>query len=188
MPGASKVQVLNKPEMLDVVRQEGFDPVRRGSIYFILCPFHADKNPSLALYDYHYYCFGCHDAKGDSINFIQKLRDLSFPETLAYLGIQPEYKLSPQKKTQLRKEQEKRKKRQSLSELYLNWERNYVDELSILLRVLDKVKADFKTMEEAEEFTEIIHQAAIWEYHLELLNSRDEKAKLELFRELHYGR
>ncbi len=40
------------------------------------CPFHNDKHPSLKLNEDYFYCFGC-GAKGDVIDFVGKLFDLS---------------------------------------------------------------------------------------------------------------
>lgn len=40
---------------------ERYGTVRRG---FMRCPFHADRVPSLKLYDDHFHCFGC-GAHGD---------------------------------------------------------------------------------------------------------------------------
>jgi len=56
-------------------------PVRReGTCYKVLCPFHNDKNPSLAIYDDGFYCYaGCEfevgkerERKGDIFAFVQK--------------------------------------------------------------------------------------------------------------------
>lgn len=40
------------------------------------CPFHNDRHPSLKLNEDYFYCFGC-GAKGDVIDFVAKLFDLS---------------------------------------------------------------------------------------------------------------
>jgi len=47
-----------------------------------LCPFHADKNPSLSLSDKLgvFNCFGCHE-KGDLITFYKKLKELNIKES-----------------------------------------------------------------------------------------------------------
>lgn len=42
----------------------------------IRCLFHSDHNPSMKLYDDHFYCFGCHKC-GDVITFTAQLFDLS---------------------------------------------------------------------------------------------------------------
>ena len=39
---------------------ERYGTVRRG---FMLCPFHADRVPSLKLYGDHFHCFGCSKAE-----------------------------------------------------------------------------------------------------------------------------
>lgn len=44
--------------------------VNRGGM--ICCPFHSDKNPSMKLYDDHYYCFGCQES-GDVIHLTARL-------------------------------------------------------------------------------------------------------------------
>lgn len=50
-----------------------------------LCPFHADKDPSMRLFpDNHVYCFSC--AKGwDTIAFVQERDGLNFPEAVKRL-------------------------------------------------------------------------------------------------------
>lgn len=57
-------------------------PNRRG---FILCPFHADKSPSMRIYERDYYCFGCGEG-GDVFDFVQRMENLSFREAFEELG------------------------------------------------------------------------------------------------------
>ena len=40
------------------------------------CPFHDDRHPSMKLNEDYFFCFGC-GAKGDVIDFVAKLFDLS---------------------------------------------------------------------------------------------------------------
>ena len=40
------------------------------------CPFHNDRHPSLKLNEDYFFCFGC-GAKGDVIDFVARLFDLS---------------------------------------------------------------------------------------------------------------
>lgn len=49
----------------DLAQRLGYD-VRRGQI---LCPSHADKNPSCKVYSDHYHCFAC-GWHGDAIDFV----------------------------------------------------------------------------------------------------------------------
>jgi DNA primase len=51
--------------------------------YAGLCPFHGEKTPSFNVHatQQFYYCFGCHEA-GDVFKFIQKIENLTFPESV----------------------------------------------------------------------------------------------------------
>ncbi len=57
---------------------------------FAKCPFHADTNPSLHIYDkghsnQHWYCFGCQTG-GDAITFIEKIENCEFKEAIEILS------------------------------------------------------------------------------------------------------
>jgi len=48
-----------------------------------LCPFHKEKTPSFTVQatQQFYYCFGCHES-GDVFKFIQKVENITFPESV----------------------------------------------------------------------------------------------------------
>lgn len=50
------------------------------------CPFHEEETPSFVVYPANqtFYCFGCH-THGDVINFIMRIKSVSFPEALDVL-------------------------------------------------------------------------------------------------------
>lgn len=52
----------------------------------VCCPFHNDRNPSLKLNEDYFYCFGC-GAKGDVIDFVARLFDLSNYEAAQRLAV-----------------------------------------------------------------------------------------------------
>jgi DNA primase len=73
--------------------------------YTGLCPWHDDHNPSLSVDDTKglYHCFGC-DAKGDIIELVRKMENVSFREAMKKLegkidssGTAPIRKLTPEK-------------------------------------------------------------------------------------------
>ena len=64
--------------MRDVLEHYGYQPNRAN---FICCPFHREKTPSMKIFKSDFHCFGC-GANGDVISFVQKLFNLSFPDTL----------------------------------------------------------------------------------------------------------
>lgn len=49
------------------------------------CPFHPDKTASMYLKNNFYHCFGC-QANGDTIDFVMKSKNLTFPEAVRYLA------------------------------------------------------------------------------------------------------
>src|SRR5262245_65174967 len=54
-----------------------------GQNYSGLCPFHNEKTPSLSVHATRqfYHCFGC-GASGDVFSFVQKVENISFPESV----------------------------------------------------------------------------------------------------------
>ncbi|MFA6989989.1 MAG: CHC2 zinc finger domain-containing protein [Candidatus Gastranaerophilaceae bacterium] len=50
-----------------------------------ICPFHDDKNPSFSIWKGKGHCFGC-GWSGGCIDFIMKLKQMSFLETVEYLS------------------------------------------------------------------------------------------------------
>jgi len=82
---------MTKPDLLETIQREGFSPIRRGNRYWIRCPFHDDRKPSLCIDAERglWYCHGCGKG-GDVITFIQELYSLSFKEAVSHLGIKLE--------------------------------------------------------------------------------------------------
>lgn len=84
----------------DIVQIIQFEPdvdiKQAGSSFKGCCPFHAENTPSFTVNPSRqtYKCFGC-GAGGDVADFVQRKRDLSYPEALEYIaknsGIRPEY-------------------------------------------------------------------------------------------------
>ena len=73
-------EIKNRLDTIQVFEYYGLQPNRKG---FICCPFHNEKTPSFKVYKGNggYHCFGCGE-HGDIVSFVQKLFNLSFPETL----------------------------------------------------------------------------------------------------------
>jgi len=73
-------------QQADIVRIVG-DYIRLkksgGQNFVGLCPFHGEKTPSFSVHAtrQYYYCFGCHE-KGDVFSFIQKIENITFPESV----------------------------------------------------------------------------------------------------------
>jgi len=60
-----------------------------------LCPFHKEQTPSFTVDPKNFFfCFGC-GAKGDSINFLQLVENMTFPEAAQYLADKAGVSLAP---------------------------------------------------------------------------------------------
>jgi DNA primase len=60
---------------------------RAGKLFRGLCPFHTEKTPSFHVYPEHgfFVCFGCNE-RGDAFAFVQKTKNVQFPESVRYLA------------------------------------------------------------------------------------------------------
>jgi hypothetical protein len=60
---------------------------RRGREYEALCPFHDERTPSFTVVDRErfFHCFGC-GAHGDVFDWLDRTRDMSLPQAVAYLS------------------------------------------------------------------------------------------------------
>ena len=86
---SNRNQIEEIKDRLDVVQVvEKYVKLKKsGKNYSGLCPFHNEKTPSFIVSPdlQRYKCFGCGET-GDIFNFIQKIENLDFPETLEKLA------------------------------------------------------------------------------------------------------
>lgn len=54
---------------------------RVGLVTNTLCPFHNEKSPSCAIYEDHFYCYGCQES-GDIFSWVMKTKNLDFKQAL----------------------------------------------------------------------------------------------------------
>lgn len=79
--------------LYDIINDE-IQLKKSGSYYITKCPFHDEKTPSFKVKqsDKHFKCFGC-GAYGDMIDFIVKLKSLSFQDAVRYIASQKNFEL-----------------------------------------------------------------------------------------------
>lgn len=106
---------------------------KSGSNYMCVCPFHADKNPSMVIKENEgfYHCFGC-GAHGDVISFLQKYKNMEFIEALKELASMYNFPLEDNKVKNIKNNEAL----VVLNEYYIN-ELNYRNDL---LQYLEKRK------------------------------------------------
>jgi twinkle protein len=79
--------------LYDIINNE-IQLKKSGAYYITKCPFHNEKTPSFKVKqsDNHFKCFGC-GAYGDMIDFIVKLKSLSFQDAVRYIASQKNFEL-----------------------------------------------------------------------------------------------
>ncbi|MFZ1985326.1 MAG: CHC2 zinc finger domain-containing protein, partial [Desulfatitalea sp.] len=76
-----------RTDLVALVQAKGIELKKNGKGYFGLCPFHADKNPSLSINPTKnlWQCFGC-GAAGDAIRFVELFDQVDFKEAVKRLS------------------------------------------------------------------------------------------------------
>ena len=168
------MEMINKPDIVQTIEQAGFELKRKGKSFWLSCPFHEEKTPSLKIDPERqsFFCFGC-NAKGDSITFIQKVYRLSFKEACQYLNINKPLRISPE--TQ---------KKRGLVKVFREWERSLKKELTDYYRDFKTITKDLTTMEEVEGFVGDFNLILIVEWYLEILTYGSDEEKYNLFKRI----
>lgn len=171
---------LVKPSPLQIAQREGFTVKRSGKAYRANCFRHADKTPSLFIYDDHVHCYGC-GFHADSIALVMELHGLSFKEALAYLGLSDS--TPTLNRTQLQRAAENKTLVSSFHEDCKRIANNLYD----LLRRLDRLKMKAQSIAGVERLAFWYHKEPIYEHWISILEGDDNQAKYELWREVRNG-
>ena len=102
-------EIKSRLSIVDVVSM--YIPVqKRGRDYWVVCPFHADKNPSMKLdvQTGSYYCFGC-KASGSIFTFVMKMENIPFAEAVQKLASVAGVQVYADNASATRRENEKNK-------------------------------------------------------------------------------
>lgn len=173
-----KKMSFQKPDIVSVLENEGFELKQKGKYLWSLCPLHTEKHPSFKVDSekQSFYCFGC-SFGGDVVSFIQKYKNLSFKEALRYLGINGKpYKPDT-----------KELKKRELLQRFRAWCNDYLSDLCSLIRCLWKAKQKAKTEEDVKRLAEFYHRESIWLYQMEILQGDGDQAKFKLYKEAVFG-
>lgn len=157
---------LQKPDIIATIENAGFEPKRKGKAFWLSCPFHEEKTPSLKIDPARqtFFCFGCQTG-GDSITFIQKLYGLSFKDACKHLNLH-----------ELPKINSETLKKRALVQDFREWEKSLKCQLTDFYREFKAITSDLKTWAEVELFEEGFHLMPIIEWYLDILtNGADEE-------------
>ena len=145
----------------ELIQNERIELRKSGKCYKARCPFHEDKTPSFYVYpdSNRFICYGCGE-KGDAIDFIRKLKNLTFKEAKVYLGIK--------NKTSKPKDAAMTRRKKLLTD-FRQWEVNYYEELTTEYRCINRALRNIRTMEKAEQIACLYHRLAVLEYQMDIL-------------------
>ncbi|MEG6567741.1 CHC2 zinc finger domain-containing protein [Thermoanaerobacterium saccharolyticum] len=172
--------------LLQAIELYGFNTVKKGTHYFILCPFHADKNPSLAIYEDVYHCFGC-QAHGDVIDFVSRYFNLTPSEALEKLAEDFGISLPNKKqKKKFKKQSLKMRYDDKLYKEYINKYNEVYDYLCKLNQLYTKIKQAIEKPEDINipEFVEACHMHELIQYWIDLLFEGSIEDKIHVIKEV----
>ena len=108
-------EIVREIPLEDVIQRYAPNPpiVKNGKVW-ILCPFHAEKTPSLSLRGQRWKCFGC-QVGGDGVDFVTQLYNLSPLEAAGLIAkdfglvvADVDKPLTAQQRTEIRQRRDKR--------------------------------------------------------------------------------
>jgi hypothetical protein len=171
--------ILTKPDIVNVVSNEGIDLKRKGKSYWGRCPFHEENTPSFKVDPDKqlFYCFGCREG-GDVITLVEKLKGYLFKDVLAYLGI-TNNKPPKTYKVQVIK--------RNLIKDFNLWCDEYYCELCEELLALDEARKNAKSFEYISFLAEFYHRESLWNYHADILFNGSDEEKYQLYLEVKDG-
>lgn len=176
------MQVIEKPSILGVIQAVGVELKKKGRLFWCLCPFHSERTPSFCVdaEKQRWRCFGACNEGGDAIDFLMKHRGLSYQDAVAYLGISSDRQI---------KQNPQEIRRRELIEKFKGWCCNYTKYLCERLRVCNQIDSLVKTSDDLElkGLSDMYLLRDVYQYHLSILNNREDETKFKLYEEVCYG-
>ena len=148
-----------------------------------LCPWHADKHPSMSFRGSRWRCWVC-NISGDAIDLVQRLYGLSPIQAAQrinqdlHLGLALGCKQTPEQQAEARRAAEERETVREIRAQYDQWRNDTLDKLTELIRAANL--ADYTRLSNQE--VEVIRHREYLEYLADILLWGDERAQFELYR------
>jgi len=166
-----------KPEILNVVQAAGIELQEKGNRFWGCCPFHQEQTASFTVdvERQRFRCFGCGE-NGDVVDFVQKLKGLTFKDACKYLDIKGgNFKAS-----------EKEAKQREIIRRFRVWCNDYGKLLCESMKVCHQVDCLVISPEhlELEGLSEMYLNRDVCEYHLSIISSKDDYLKFQIFEEV----
>lgn len=172
------IRVMGKPDLLEIVRDEGIKLKQRGRLWWACCPLHQEKTPSFCINaeSQRFKCFGC-GTSGDVIDFVQKLKGISFKDALRHLGMSSESTFEQTKNP-------REAQRRELIKAFNKWCASAITGLCDLIRLGNRIGSLVKTSDDTylPGLGEMYLQKEFSEYKLSVLSSEDVEARITIFK------
>jgi len=162
-----------KPEILQTIQAAGIELTQKGNRLWACCPFHVEKIPSFMVNHekQRFKCFSCGES-GDVVDFVQKLKGLTFKDACKYLDIQGgNFKASGELR-----------RFRVLKEAFRKWENWYAKELCELIRLVNLIDNEITLENFGRVPNEVYLKKEIAQYHMDILSGDDTNLKIELWR------
>jgi len=171
---------------LEALKRYGLHPIRKGGRYWLLCPFHNERHPSM-LVDEKLHCFGC-GWHGDVVDFVAEyfyLQPLEAAQKLAEdFGISIKTRTHRKKKKATTQAQEKHIHEERLCQAYLGIIDKTFNFLSDLYHLYGQLKAKIPEDLEQDVIAEAYHNHTLVGYWLDLLLEGTPQEKLYVVKEV----
>lgn len=161
--------------MTEVARAYGSESNRAG---FVRCPFHADRTPSMKLYQDSYYCFGCGE-HGDVVDFVGRLFQLTPLDALKKLNDDFNLGLQFDHAPPDPAEQEQRQREREARQLFDEWKVKMLNRLDACVRIANT--ASYDSVSDAEAVAIQYRESLI--FWADVLMHGDLDEKMEVFRD-----
>ena len=174
----SFMDMKNKPDILSVLEKLGIELKQRGRHLWACCPLHQERTPSFCVDNekQRWRCFGACGEGGDVINFVMKYHGISFKEALSHLGINGNENQVDSAEV-IRRERVKK---------FRQWCSSYLKVCCEMLRLCNQIDALVQSPENLEHkgMEKVYFQRDVYKYHLDILQGAEDRAKLEIFKEV----
>ena len=109
--------ILDRADIVDVVRERVPSLTKRGTDWVACCPFHAEKTPSFHVSPARqtWHCFGACAEGGNVISFVMKADGLTFPQAVEQLA--KRYGIEFYEAQESNEERDRRLKREAMGAL-----------------------------------------------------------------------
>lgn len=149
------------------------------------CPFHADRAPSMHVYDDDrgWWCFVCNEG-GDVIEFTMRLFKLPFRDAMARLNedFNLHLPLDRPPDAEYLREAARRREEQAAARRFEAWRKDTINSLADCSRLANIALKFCPPSTWTEEMAVAVREHATVDYWLDVLDGRDTEAKMQIFR------